>query len=141
MTDQLNDELQNNELVVNQASKEYASAVDLASLKAEVVSPVFKDFKNGQLKIISFFAKKARGLMARYLIDNNAQSTANLLSFAEEGYAYSAEHTTNPAEPVFIRQRFFFFLIRGLRTPKLPFTILPRRVFLSPLPMGYDLVF
>jgi cytoplasmic iron level regulating protein YaaA (DUF328/UPF0246 family) len=103
LTNQLNKELQKDELVVNLASKEYASAVDLTSLKAEVVSPVFKDFKNGQLKIISFFAKKARGLMARYLIDSNAQDTSDLLGFAENGYAYSAEHTTHKSAPVFIR--------------------------------------
>lgn len=103
LTNQLNEELQQDEIVVNLASKEYASAVDLKSLDAQVISPVFKDFKNGKLKIISFFAKKARGLMARYLIDNNAETTADLLGFTADGYAYSAEHTTDPTAPVFIR--------------------------------------
>ncbi len=103
LTNQLNEELQQDEIVVNLASKEYASAVDLKSLDAQVISPVFKDFKNGKLKIISFFAKKARGLMARYLIDNNAETTVDLLGFTADGYAYSAEHTTDPTAPVFIR--------------------------------------
>ena len=68
-----------------------------------MIEPVFKDYKNGTLKIISFYAKKARGLMARYLIDTNAQTRDNVLGFNIEGYRYSQEHTTDPAAPVFVR--------------------------------------
>ena len=103
LTDQLNSELQNDELVVNLASKEYASAVDFKSLNARVVSPIFKDYKNGKLKIISFYAKKARGLMARFLIDNQAQTASDLLGFSTGGYVFSSEHTTDSMAPVFVR--------------------------------------
>ena len=103
LTKQLNAELDTDELVVNLASKEYALAVATEQLTADVIAPIFKDFKNGKLKIISFFAKKARGLMARYLIETNAKTTNDILRFALDGYAYSDEHTTNPTEPVFIR--------------------------------------
>ena len=63
LTKHLKDELATDELLVNLASKEYASAIDFNALDNNVISPVFKDFKNGKLKIISFFAKKARGIM------------------------------------------------------------------------------
>jgi cytoplasmic iron level regulating protein YaaA (DUF328/UPF0246 family) len=55
------------------------------------------------LKIISFYAKKARGLMARFLIDTNARTAEDVLSFDLDGYRYSEEHTTDPAAPVFVR--------------------------------------
>ena len=63
LTDQLNSELNKEELFVNLASNEYFSAVDLKKLKVPVITPEFKDYKDGKLKMISFFAKKARGLM------------------------------------------------------------------------------
>ena len=103
ITAQLNSELQSDELVVNLASKEYASAVSLADLDATVIEPVFKDYKNGNLKIISFYSKKARGLMARYLIDNNSKTSEDVLGFAINGYRYSEEHTVDPTKPVFVR--------------------------------------
>jgi cytoplasmic iron level regulating protein YaaA (DUF328/UPF0246 family) len=68
-----------------------------------VIEPVFKDYKNGTLKIIPFYAKKARGLMARFLIDTNARTAEDVLSFDLDGYRYSEEHTTDPAAPVFVR--------------------------------------
>src|SRR5699024_5123012 len=61
ITDQLNKELKKDELFINLASVEYFKAIDTKALKTQVVSPVFKDYKNGELKIISFYAKKARG--------------------------------------------------------------------------------
>ena len=103
ITAQLNRELQADECVVNLASKEYASAVSLDDLDANVIEPVFKDYKNGTLKIISFYAKKARGLMARYLIDTNGQTVDDVLGFDLGGYRYSEEHTTDPSAPVFVR--------------------------------------
>jgi cytoplasmic iron level regulating protein YaaA (DUF328/UPF0246 family) len=68
-----------------------------------VIEPIFKDYKNGTLKIISFYAKKARGLMARYLIDTNAQTADDVLGFDIGGYRYSEEHTTGLTAPVFVR--------------------------------------
>ncbi len=103
LTQLLNAELQEGELLVNLASKEYASAVDFKAIQRPVIAPVFKDFKNGQLKIISFYAKKARGLMARYLIDSHAEGYQDLLGFVSEGYAYSEEYTNDAAAPVFVR--------------------------------------
>jgi cytoplasmic iron level regulating protein YaaA (DUF328/UPF0246 family) len=67
------------------------------------MSPVFKDFKNGKLKIISFFAKKARGLMTRQLLEKNATTIADVLAFEADGYAYSESETEDPTAPVFVR--------------------------------------
>ena len=90
VTQSLNDELQEHELFINLASNEYFSAVDTKTLKASVVTPEFKDYKDGKLKMISFFAKKARGLMVRYIIDTNAETIDDLKQFNYEGYAFDA---------------------------------------------------
>jgi cytoplasmic iron level regulating protein YaaA (DUF328/UPF0246 family) len=90
VTDYLNSELNKDELFVNLASNEYFSAVDTKKLKAPVITPEFKDYKDGKLKMISFFAKKARGLMVRYIIDTNAESVDDLKGFNYEGYAFDA---------------------------------------------------
>lgn len=86
----LNKELQKGELFVNLASNEYFSAIDVKSLKAPVITPEFKDYKDGKLKIISFFAKKARGLMVRYIIDTNAETVEDLKGFNYDGYLFDA---------------------------------------------------
>ena len=103
VTVQLQSELEAGELVVNLASKEYFGVIDTKALETQVVSPKFKDFKNGKLKIISFFAKKARGMMSRHLIEQNASTLEDLRSFTEAGYRFSEEETTNPMQPVFVR--------------------------------------
>lgn len=103
LTKHLKDELTNDELLINLASKEYASAIDFDPLDNNVISPVFKDFKNGKLKIISFFAKKARGIMTRYLLETNASSETDLLAFEADGYAYSEAETSDATLPVFVR--------------------------------------
>lgn len=90
ITKQLNTELQKNELFINLASTEYFSAVDVKTLKVPVITPEFKDYKDGKLKMISFFAKKARGLMVRYIIDTNAETIDDLKAFNYEGYAFDA---------------------------------------------------
>ena len=90
ITKALNDELQKDELFLNLASNEYFSAVDAKALKVPVVTPEFKDYKDGKLKMISFFAKKARGLMVRYIIDTNAETLDDLKGFNYEGYAFDA---------------------------------------------------
>ena len=101
----LNQQLQslNSELVVNLASQEYFKAVNTKALNARVVTPVFKDFKNGQYKIISFFAKKARGLMARYIIQQRLSDAEQLKAFDLAGYQYSAEQSS-AKELVFLRE-------------------------------------
>jgi cytoplasmic iron level regulating protein YaaA (DUF328/UPF0246 family) len=103
VTDQLNSELDEDELLINLASQEYFKAVDESQLKSKVISPVFKDFKNGKLKIISFYAKKARGSMVRYLLDMNIDTLDGLKGFDYDNYQYSEEHTLTETEPVFIR--------------------------------------
>ncbi len=103
ITEHLNKELQNNELFVNLASNEYFKAVDKKTLKVPVITPVFKDWKNDKLKIISFYAKKARGTMSRYLIENDVENMDHLKAFNLDGYAFSEEYTIKDSEPVFVR--------------------------------------
>ena len=99
----INDELDENELFVNLASNEYFNAIDTKVLKTKVITPQFKDFKNGTLKMISFYAKKARGMMVRYMLDQEHVTADTLLDFDYGGYAYSEEHTESRLAPVFIR--------------------------------------
>ena len=94
VTAALNKSLVKGELFVNLASTEYFSAVDVKALKVPVITPEFKDYKDGKLKMISFFAKKARGLMVRYIIDTNAQTIDDLKGFNYEGYAFDANLST-----------------------------------------------
>jgi len=103
VTNQLKSELEERELILNLASKEYFSVIDTSLLSNTIISPEFKDFKNGKLKIISFYAKKARGLMARYLIDKDISDLEGIRLFSSEGYRYSEEESKNETSPVFIR--------------------------------------
>ena len=77
--------------IVNLASQEYFKAVDRKTLQARVVECVFEDYKGGQYKIISFFAKRARGLMARYAIENRITTVKGLEGFDLQGYAFDAK--------------------------------------------------
>ncbi|HWS60372.1 MAG TPA: peroxide stress protein YaaA [Flavobacterium sp.] len=86
----LNKELKIGELFINLASNEYFSAIDTKALKVPIITPEFKDYKDGKLKIISFFAKKARGLMVRYIIDTNSETIEDLQGFNYEGYRFDA---------------------------------------------------
>lgn len=90
LTQSMNEELKEGELFVNLASKEYFSVLDFKQLKVPVITPEFKDYKDGKLKMISFFAKKARGLMVRYIIDTNAQTLEDLKGFNYEGYCFDS---------------------------------------------------
>lgn len=81
-------------IIVNLASEEYFKAVDLTALKARVVQCVFQDWKNGAWKIISFHAKRARGLMARYAILHKVSKPEDLHGFDLEGYKYDASAST-----------------------------------------------
>ena len=103
ITSFINEELEENELFLNLASNEYFSAIDVKVLKTDVITPQFKDFKNGTLKMISFYAKKARGMMARYMLDKENVTAETLLGFNYEGYAYSEKYTESSLAPVFIR--------------------------------------
>ncbi len=104
VTDSLNSDMasQKKSLVVNLASNEYFKVVNKQKLNGELISPVFKDKKNGEYKLISFFAKKARGMMARYIIDHRIKSAADLTGFDTAGYRYN-KTMSRPNEPVFTR--------------------------------------
>ena len=88
--------------IINLASQEYFKAVPQKDLPNEIISPIFKDEKKGVFKIISFYAKKARGLMARYIIQNRIKKYEDLLTFNLNGYRYDKTLSTR-AKPVFIR--------------------------------------
>ena len=90
-------------VIVNLASQEYFKSVDRKVLQARVVECVFQDFKNGQYKIISFFAKRARGLMARFAIEHKVKTTEQLKAFNSEAYAFAAD-ISQPDTLVFRRQ-------------------------------------
>jgi len=89
-------------VLVNLASNEYFKAVQPRGLEAEVITPVFKDLKGGKYRVISFFAKKARGQMARFIIDKALNDPAGLKKFRTGGYRYSAAEST-ARELVFTR--------------------------------------
>ena len=102
ITQSLNEELENDELFLNLASNEYFKAIDVKALKAPVITTNFKDFKNGEYKMIMTFAKQARGFMARYVIDTNAKTLDDIKAFNYEGYNFSEPMSTE-TELVFIR--------------------------------------
>ena len=90
VTNSLNNEMKEGDFLINLASKEYFNAVDVKKIKAQIITPEFKDYKDGKLKMISFFAKKARGLMVRYIIDKNVDTIDELKQFDYEGYRFDA---------------------------------------------------
>ncbi|MFT7119156.1 MAG: cytoplasmic iron level regulating protein YaaA (DUF328/UPF0246 family), partial [Flavobacteriales bacterium] len=96
-------EMKKEELLVNLASNEYFKAVDKKNQEGILISPVFKDYKNDKLKVISFYAKKARGTMARYLIENKIDSLEGIKTFAMDDYKFSDQETVKENEPVFVR--------------------------------------
>lgn len=90
ITTALDKETRKGDLLVNLASKEYFGAIDVKKLKATVITPDFKDYKNGKLQMISFFAKKARGMMVRYIIETGAETVDDLKGFNYEGYGFDS---------------------------------------------------
>jgi cytoplasmic iron level regulating protein YaaA (DUF328/UPF0246 family) len=92
-------------VVVNLASNEYFSSVTPSKLNGQLISPVFKDEKKGKYKIISFYAKRARGMMADYIVKNELKESEDLREFSTAGYAYDAKSSTED-KPVFLRSEF-----------------------------------
>lgn len=90
------------DVVLNLASNEYFKAINRKELNAEIVAPAFKDLSKGQYRMISFFAKKARGQMAAWVIHNEVTDPARLKKYRVDGYRYNAELST-PASPTFTR--------------------------------------
>ena len=104
ITDKLNAALhaQGDNVVINLASDEYYKSVKPKKLDAEIIKPVFLDEKNGKFKVISFYAKKARGLMSRYIIQNRLTKPEQLTAFNSEGYFFD-EASSGKGELVFKR--------------------------------------
>ena len=102
ITQALNGELQEGELFINLASEEYFKAIDTTKLKVPVITPIFKDYKGDTLKVVSFYAKKARGRMVRFLAENEIRSVEDLKGFNADGYAFS-EKFSEGNTLVFIR--------------------------------------
>ncbi|MFT5859067.1 MAG: cytoplasmic iron level regulating protein YaaA (DUF328/UPF0246 family) [Flavobacteriaceae bacterium] len=100
ISDSLNAE--GDDVIVNLASIEYFKAVDRKALKADVITPLFKEFKNGEYKVVMVFAKKARGSMARYIVDNNIDNVEELKGFDISGYRYD-ENLSSKLEWIFTR--------------------------------------
>ena len=88
--------------LVNLASNEYFKAIDAARLSVPVITPIFKDEKNGKFQVVSFYAKRARGLMSRYIITHRLTDPEQLLGFNEEGYFFDPQ-LSEPGMPVFVR--------------------------------------
>jgi len=102
ITKTLNAELEEGELFVNLASNEYFKVLQAKDLKIPVITPVFKDYKNGEYKMIMTFAKLARGLMVRYIVDHKVTSLEELKGFNSNGYGFDANLSTD-TELVFTR--------------------------------------
>ena len=102
LANSLNEEMSDDELFINLASTEYFKAVPQKALKVPMITPVFKELKNGQYKVIMTYAKKARGLMVRYILDNGVETLEELKGFNTEGYGFS-ESLSSDTELVFTR--------------------------------------
>ncbi len=95
ITDELNKALEqtNSKMLVNLASNEYFKAIDRKKINAEIIDVAFKEDKNGTLRVVSFYAKKARGRMTRYIIENNINNFEDLKGFNIDGYSFSEEQS------------------------------------------------
>ena len=102
LTDSLNQELKNGEVFLNLASMEYIKAIDTKVLKSPMITANFKQLKDGNYKTIAIFSKKARGLMTRYIIDNNINSIEGLKGFNSDGYLFTQSLSTDK-ELIFTR--------------------------------------
>ena len=105
ITDLLNQTLKqaSSDVLINLASQEYFKSVNTKKLNARLITPIFKDEKNGKYKIISFYAKRARGLMVRYAAEHGITEPEMLKNFDYEGYSFN-EAASNEAEWVFMRE-------------------------------------
>jgi len=94
--------IQKENVIINLASNEYFKSVNKKKLDARIVTPVFKDFSNGQYKTVMVYAKKARGMMAGYIVKNEIEKAADIVAFDTAGYCYNKEASTEN-EIVFYR--------------------------------------
>jgi len=107
ITDYFNKEMisQKNQTLINLASNEYFTAIDTKNFNGNIITPVFKEYKQGKYKVIAIYAKRARGLMAKYIIENKIDSVEGLKGFEEEGYVFE-EGMSNDRELIFTRNKF-----------------------------------
>lgn len=102
LADFLNNEMTDGEVVINLASSEYFKALDQKALKATMITPVFKELKNGEYKVVMTYAKNARGVMTRYIIKNGLTNPEDIKLFNENNYAFDVNQSTD-TEWVFTR--------------------------------------
>jgi cytoplasmic iron level regulating protein YaaA (DUF328/UPF0246 family) len=102
ITNILEKELQENETIINLASAEYSKVIDFKHFRNPVITPVFKEFKNGSYKMVMMYAKNARGVMARYIIRNNLKNQEDLKLFNNDSYQFM-ENLSTENEWVFVR--------------------------------------
>lgn len=102
ITECMKGELNNSDIIVNLASKEYTRVLNLKNISNRVITPVFKDYKNGKLKTIMVYAKKARGSMARYIVSNRIENLEDLKGFDTDSYTLDS-NLSSENEWVFIR--------------------------------------
>ena len=102
ITEQLNSELDDKEPILNLASNEYFKAIDSKVIKSDVYTANFKQFKNGEFKTIAIFSKKARGMMTRFIIDNNLTEISDIKSFDYDGYMFH-DGLSSEKELIFVR--------------------------------------
>jgi cytoplasmic iron level regulating protein YaaA (DUF328/UPF0246 family) len=104
ITQEINQQLKNtsDNTLINLASNEYFKAIDKKQLKANIITPIFKENKNGTYKTIAIYAKRARGLMTRFIVENNIQNTEHIKTFDYEGYTFNP-NLSKPNEWIFIR--------------------------------------
>lgn len=93
---------QNDNILIDLASKEYSRVIDMTKINVKVITPAFKEYKNGTYRGITIYTKRARGLMSRFIIENNISSERDLKEFNEEGYSYN-EYLSSNIEFVFTR--------------------------------------
>ena len=102
ITDVLNEDLDTNDIIVNLASDEYFKSINKDKIKSKIITPVFKEFKNGLYKVIAIYAKKARGLMSRFLIERKSTSIDDIKLFNIDGYSFDS-NLSNDSQLVFTR--------------------------------------
>ena len=88
LTNYLNNEMRKEEEFINLASHEYFKVIDRSKSHFKIITPIFKDYKNGKLKVISFYAKKARGNMVNFIVKNRIKKGEELKLFCAEGYGF-----------------------------------------------------
>lgn len=104
LTDKLNEDLATSgKVLINLASNEYFKSLQKKNIDAEIITPIFKDEKNGKYKVISFYAKKARGMMTRYIIQNKLTKPEELKNFNGGGYSFNPDLSVKKNEWVFTR--------------------------------------